>query len=54
MRLYLSDIQCFDEFQSLSGFQVHCNYDYCQEGDATPDWFQSLSGFQVHCNTRIR
>ncbi len=43
----------YNQFQSLSGFQVRCNTSQYREDSVTYDrQFQSLSGFQVRCNVR--
>ena len=41
------------KFQSLSGFQVRCNFRSSNSGISFRQ-FQSLSGFQVRCNGGIR
>jgi len=38
------------KFQSLSGFQVRCNFGRRWGAGVRAIWFQSLSGFQVRCN----
>ncbi len=39
----------YHQFQSLSGFQVRCNFLY-KDSTIINTGFQSLSGFQVRCN----
>ncbi len=39
-------------FQSLSGFQVRCNFEYRRSKHHEHIVFQSLSGFQVRCNSK--